>query len=144
MITTYIRYGLIAVGLLIITIIAVHFGLQAMNATKENNEYEYGGNELVFTIYHVTWCPYCKQALPIWHKIKKDYHNTKTVTGKTIILNEVDCTNMSDNEPIVNGGLIESFPTIYFNNNIDEQTEFTSKCTLKTLKTFIDDMVKEN
>ena len=140
----YIQYGLIAASIIVTVLIAIHFGLKAMNSTKENNEYKYGGNELIFTIYHVTWCPYCKQALPIWNKIKEEYHNTETLSGKQITFTEVDCTEMSDKEPVVNGSVIEAFPTIYFNNNIDEQTEFKSKCTLKTLGTFVTDMLKEN
>jgi len=143
--TKYIIYGLIASAIVAVCIVSIYYGVKAMKKLKENNEYSYGkGGEVIVTIYYVDWCPYSKKALEVWEVVKDSYNDSITENGKTLKLKEQDCENLSDKEPVVNGKLIEAYPTIYCNIGNDKpQIEFKSKCTDRTLRKFLEDIKKD-
>ncbi len=140
--TKYIIYALIASAIILVCVISIYYGVQAMKKLKENNEYSYGkGGEVIVTIYYVDWCPYSKKALEVWEVVKSSYDKSTTKGGKKLILKEEDCEKLPDNEPIVNGKVIEAYPTIYCNIGKDKpQIEFKSKCTDRTLRKFLEDI----
>lgn len=139
----FIMYLVIITSFLLIGAVGVYFGLREFRKRKENNEYTYKTSELEFVMYHVTWCPYCKQALPIWDEVAEKYNVRESNSGKNIIFKKVDCTD-SEKDNVVNGKVVDSFPTIYVNNFKDPQTEFVSKCTYKALDKFVKDTIAEN
>ncbi len=140
--TQYIIYALIASAIILVCVISIYYGVQAMKKLKENNEYSYGkGGDVIITIYYVDWCPYSKKALEVWGVVKDSFNNSTTNGGKKLILKEEDCEKLHDTEPIVNGKVIEAYPTIYCNIGNDKpQIEFKSKCTDRTLRKFLQDI----
>ena len=139
----FVMYVGIIVAFLLMGAVGVYFGLREFRKRKENNEFTYKTSELEFVIYHVTWCPYCKQALPIWDQVEDEYKGKETNLGKNVIFKKIDCTK-TDTDYVVNGKTIDSFPTIYANNFKDPAVEFMSKCTYKTLNQFVKDTIEEN
>jgi len=141
--TKYIIYALIASSIILICIISIYYGVEAMKKVKENNEYSYGkGGEVIITIYHVTWCPYSKKAIEVWDNVTPSFNNIKTKNGKTMKFFKCN-PEEEDTEPIVNGKEIEAYPTIYCNIGKDKpQLEFKNKCTDRTLRTFFEDIKK--
>jgi len=143
--TKYIVYGLIASAIILVCIISIYYGTQAMKKLKENNEYSYGkGGEVMITIYYVDWCPYSKKALEVWNSVYPDFENITTENGKEMKFNKVDCEKLPNTEPVVNGKVIEAYPTIYCNIGNDKpQIEFKTKCTNRTLRKFFEDIKKD-
>ena len=141
----YIIYALIASAIILVCVISIYYGVQAMKKVKENNEYSYGkGGEVIVTIYYVDWCPYSKKALEVWESVKDEYRDSFTENGKKIKLEEKDCEDDSNADIIVNGKAIEAYPTIYCNIGNDKpQIEFKSKCTDRTLRKFLQDIKKD-
>lgn len=104
----------------------------------ENNEYEVKENmneDGVASLYlfHTTWCPHCKKAMPEWNKFKAEYAD-KQVGGKLLKFVEVDCDK---DEATASKFKIEGYPTIKL--VIGEQiVDFDAKPTYESLKQFID------
>lgn len=140
--TKYIIYALIASAIILVCVISIYYGLQAMKKSKENNEYSYGnGGEVIITIYYVDWCPYSKKAIEVWNLVTPNFKNSITENGQEMIFNKVDCEESGNTEPIVNGKVIDAYPTIYCNIGKDKpQIEFKSKCTDRTLRKFLQDI----
>ena len=143
--TKYIIYGLIASAIVAVCIVSIYYGVKAMKKLKENNEYSYGkGGEVIVTIYYVDWCPYSKKALEVWNVVTPNFEKSITKNGKNMTFNKIDCETLPETEPIVNGKLIEAYPTIYCNIGNDKpQIEFKSKCTDRTLRKFLEDIKKD-
>ena len=141
----YIIYITVSFLIIGVAFLGFYFGLKQFRKRKENNEYKFNGNEIEFVMYHVDWCPYCKQAHDPWDSVAEKYNNTTTKLGKTVKMHKIDCTNEEEgNQSKVNGEVIDSFPSIFFNNFKDEQVEFKSKCTKTTLTKFVENFISEN
>lgn len=128
----------VAILFLIVGSITFYYATRRLNqGLKENNEFV-NSDEVEFIIYHVTWCPYCKQALPIWDITASAYEGKRTLSGKKIKFKKVDCTHEEeDNISHVNGKPVDSFPSIFFNDYENKFVEFKSRCTSDTLKKFV-------
>ena len=138
----------ITVVLLILAIssIVIYFGMKQFRKLKENNEYRTGTDYVEFTFYYVDWCPYSTQAEPIWNEVTKSFAEKTTASGKNIKFIKKDCTEESeDDQSKVNGEIVDSFPSIFF-NNLDgkDQLEFKAKCTQTSLSKFINYCINEN
>lgn len=69
---------------------------------------------LKFSLYHVKWCGHCKTTKPEFEKLIK---NHKTINGKTIIYEKIDCEESPDKAEKAS---VESYPTIKLNDKIYE------------------------
>lgn len=136
-----IMYGVVAVVLIVIGGLGLYMGLREFRKQKLNNEYQNKTSEVEIVFYHVHWCPYCKTAEPIWDKVTKKYNGEETNLGKNMVFRKLDC---DENEFVVNGKVVNSYPTIYANNFKDEQVEFDSKCTEDSLRMFIEEIKSNN
>jgi thiol-disulfide isomerase/thioredoxin len=104
-------------------------------------------------MFHVTWCPYCKTAKPIWNKITENYNNTQ-INGKQLKVISLDCTDDSvmssefNNQTIekvmtsfkLDGQQynIEGYPTILLiDNNNNIIAEFTQNTSYENIEGFI-------
>lgn len=85
--------------------------------------------ELIF--FHTTWCPYCKQAFPIWNTMKQD---NPIVSNVNIIYREIDCDEDEDTARDFN---VTSYPTIklLYKDNI---YEYDAKPDINNMKKFIE------
>ena len=138
-------YVAIVVLLAMAGALGLYMGVREFRKQKLNNELNSQSSEVEFVLYYVTWCPYCKEAKPIWEKTAGEYNGTETNMGKNIVFRMVDCDDdPNENKFIVNGKPITSFPTIYANNFIDEQVEFNAKCTRESLKKFVEEIKSTN
>lgn len=110
-------------------------------------------NSVKLIMFHVTWCPYCKTAKPIWNKITEKYDNVN-INGKQLKVLELDCTDDSVIVPYYNNQTvekimssftlnnkpyeIEGYPTILLvNDNNTIIAEFTQNTSYENIETFI-------
>ena len=136
-----VQYGLLICVFLIVVGIGLYMGLKSFSERKKKKESVYKPEEVWFTLYYVTWCPHSIQTKPIFEAVEKSYEGAKTKGGLYIKFKKVDCTDEStNNQSTVNGKVVSSFPTIYFDDGINDQVEFMSKCEINTFKKFIEDM----
>lgn len=140
----YFTYGIIAALIIVVSLISIYFGKEMLKATKENNEYTVNTTgTLEFVIVHVKWCPYSKQALEIWNLVTPNFNGLETPDGKKITFKEID-DDESTATPLLHNKKIEAYPTIYCEIDKEKQIEFKSKCTNKTLTSFIKDLKENN
>ena len=105
---------------------------QQKDVTMEN----YVNNEpLKFSLYHVKWCGHCKTTKPEFDKLVNN-DKYKTINGKKIIYESIDCEESQDNIDQAEKAGVESYPTIKLNDKIYEG-ERTVKGFLKFLKSNI-------
>jgi len=136
-----VQYGLLVVVLLLIASIALFMELKKFYANKHKKDSVYKPEEVWFILYHVTWCPHSIQTKPIFEEVAEKYNDTKTKEGLKIKFKSVDCTDEDGNNPsTVNGKVVSSFPTIYFDDGVNDQVEFMSKCEINTFTKFVEDM----
>ena len=81
---------------------------------------------LRFSMYYVDWCGHCKTTKPEFEKLMK---NHKTISGRTIIYEKIDCEKSPDKAEKAG---VESYPTIKLNNKVYE-----GERTVKGFVTFI-------
>lgn len=112
---------------------------------RENTEYTIPSDTIEFTMYYATWCPHCNKAKPIWEVTTGEYGNSAK-NGKKIVFNAINCSepeSENSKNALVNGKLIESFPSIFVNlNDGSKQVEFQARCTKDNLKKFFDEFTK--
>lgn len=136
-----VQYALFIVTCLIITSIGLYLGMKSFSYKKNKNVSVYKPEEVWFTLYYVDWCPHSIQTKPIFEEVRDNYSGAKTKDGLDIRFKLVDCTDEGANDQsIVNGKVITSFPTIYFDDGINDQVEFLSKCERRTFTKFVEDM----
>jgi thiol-disulfide isomerase/thioredoxin len=99
------------------------------------------GRTITLYMFHVSWCPHCKVALPEWKRFKDEYHE-RALNGYTLLVNDVDCTdeNSPQNISYMEKYKIESFPTILAVMDDDDGKElkidFDAKANFKNLEKF--------
>ena len=136
-----IQYGLFILICVAISSIGIYYGMRGFLYKKNKDESVYKPTEVWFTLYYVDWCPHSIQTKPIFEEVRDNYSGAKTKDGLDIKFKLVDCTDEdANNQSIVNGKVISSFPTIYFDDGINDQVEFMSKCEKRTFTKFIEDM----
>lgn len=136
---------LIISSLIIVASIALYIGMNKFYKNKEKNESTYKPDEVFFTLYKVDWCPYClalEKPESGWNQVRDEYNNTKTAGGLTIKFKDIDCTDEA-RQFIVNGKEITSYPTIFFDDGINDQVEFVSKCDKKLFEKFVKEMTRD-
>lgn len=141
----YYNYFIVALTL----IIFVSFGMLAYNRYYKNQlkpETDVANanrkrKDLFVYMFHVDWCPHCKNAMPEWNTFTKQYDN-KEHNGYKIRCVGVNCTKeTSEVTNYLNNYNIESYPTIKMvkdNNTI----EFDSPIKSQYLEHFVDTMTK--
>ena len=140
-----VQYGLLVVVMLLIASVGLYMGMKRFYANKHKKESVYKPEEVWFILYHVTWCPHSIQTKPIFEEVAERYNDTKTKEGLKIKFKSVDCTDEDGNNPsTVNGKVVSSFPTIYFDDGVNDQVEFISKCQINTFTKFVEDMTGGN
>ncbi len=90
-------------------------------------------------MFHVDWCPHCKNALPEWKKFKEAY-NGQQINGYKLKCEDIDCTNDGEDENIaviIKKYNIQSYPTVKLVIDGGETIEFDSKITKSSLHTFV-------
>jgi thiol-disulfide isomerase/thioredoxin len=98
------------------------------------------GKVIQIYMFHVDWCPHCKNALPEW-KLFSDEYDGKQINGYAISCAEINCTD--DTSPNINAFIerynIESYPTIKAVVG-DNVVEFDAKVTHRNLEKFVQSM----
>ena len=136
-----VQYGLLVVVMLLIASVGLYMGMKGFYANKHKKDSVYKPEEVWFILYYVTWCPHSIQTKPIFDEVAEKYNGTKTKEGLKIKFKSVDCTDEDgNNQSTVNGKVISSFPTIYFDDGVNDQVEFMSKCEINTFTKFVEDM----
>ena len=93
----------------------------SMNGTSTNADMYF---------FYTTWCPHCKNAMPVWNKLKQE---TPSVNNVKINYIEVDCDKDKD---LAEKYKVEGFPTIklVYNGRV---IEYDAKPELDTLHQFL-------
>jgi len=108
---------MLVVVLLVIFISAAWYTYRTYVADKinptyvANNEFQEAKPDEVAELYffYTTWCPHCKNAMPIWRSLRQELEGGKTIKGKTISFIEVDC----EKEPSTADSFqVSGYPTI--------------------------------
>ena len=103
-----------------------------------------GSNSAVeMHMYHVSWCPYCKKALPVFDSVKEKYQN-QPVNGHKIVFMERDITDQKSGseDANINKGIVEkykitSYPTIFIITTSGNRVDFKAKVTNENLDNFL-------
>jgi len=135
-------------GVFIAFLIAAFGGLytyKMYSGPRENTEYTIPSDTIEFTMYYAEWCPHSKTAQPIWNTETENYGNSAK-NGKEIVFKQINCSEPESEDSknsVVNGKLIDSFPSIFVNlNDGSKQVEFKARCTKDNLKKFFDEFTK--
>ena len=109
------------------------------NATfRANNEliYDDYDNNIEIIIFFADWCPFSKQAMPIWIEFKKQYEN-KPYKGYNIIFTEIDSSEENATvTDMMDKYKVEGFPTIKMIKG-GKVIEFDAKPSKDTLDQFL-------
>ena len=97
---------------------------------EEESEEDSTSTNADMYFFYTTWCPHCKNAMPIWNKLKQE---TPSVNGVKINYIEVDCDKEKD---LAEKYKVEGFPTIklVYNGRV---IEYDAKPELDTLRQFL-------
>lgn len=77
----------------------------------------------VLVLFHATWCPHCKDVLPLWPQVKA------SVEGK------LDVIDVESKNPIMAKHKIQGFPTIrFFPQGIDNVEVFVDHTGPRTVE----------
>jgi len=81
---------------------------------KEFIQADGGSNDTAdLYFFYTTWCPHCKNAMPVWEKFKEKIEPTG-VNGIKINFIEVDCDKDPETAERFN---VEGYPTIKLSHN---------------------------
>ena len=138
-----IQVGFVIVVFIIIAIIGLYMGLKGFSSSMKKKNSVYKPDTVFFTLYYVDWCPHCLTTKTVYDEVQGNWDGKKTKGGLNIVVRQIDCTDETQPAHIVNGKEITSFPTIYFDDGINDQVEFMSKCEYKTFTKFIEDMTED-
>lgn len=155
----YYKYALLLILVIIFVIVSRYVYNKYYDKPKKIVSNVANANNMlpVVTVYlfHVDWCPHCKNAMPEWEKFKAEYNN-KEVNGYLIQCIDIDCTDDNgeqviqfDNETstgitptpiriseIIRRFKIESYPTIKMTKD-DLIIDFDAKVTQDNLSQFV-------
>lgn len=122
---------------------------RAQKVEGYRNDSEQSVNLIMF---HVTWCPYCKTAKPIWDKVRDNYDGV-VVNKRKISIMSIDATDETSVSPEFNTTIekvmhqfkkngneyeIEGYPTIILSDSKHNViAEFDKNTTYENLETFI-------
>ena len=124
------------VGVTVLIVIAIlfqkHFKNKFMQKAGVEDEDDDGEKTCEFIYFYTTWCPYCKQTMPVWQEFASQW-NGKTKNGYMIITSELDC---DQNEAVANKYNVQGYPTIKCIMN-GKVTDFDAKPTVDTLNQFL-------
>jgi thiol-disulfide isomerase/thioredoxin len=71
-----------------------------------------------FTMYYASWCPHCKDVLPIFKSWGAD-KGTVQVNGKTVFVKLVEEQQLKPEDP--NKGIVRGYPTFILNRSGNAQ-----------------------
>jgi thioredoxin-related protein len=135
-----ISIGIIACLLIFSAIIAYVFPIKSFfnkRNNNENNEFKPVKDELHLNMFHVDWCPHCKNALPKWNNTKNKFKD-ELVNGYSVKFTDINCTSEDTNvTELINKYGIDSFPTIIMLKKNGDVAEFDAAVTEHTLTEFI-------
>jgi len=94
-----------------------------------------GNGTIELHMYYVTWCPYCKTALPVVNGLKEKYDG-KILNSKYVTFTISDITDTSENQFIVDKYNIKSYPTIFIVDN-GKRVDYKAKVTNENLEKFL-------
>ena len=100
-----------------------------------NKEFTSGGdssNSVDIYFFYTTWCPHCKNSMPVWKSFKDEIGNNK-IKGYTVNFLEVDCdkdTTLADKFNV------QGYPTIKLING-NQVIEYDAKPDKDTLMQFL-------
>jgi len=97
-----------------------------------------GTNSIELHMYYVTWCPYCRTALPVYRSIEQKYKN-QPVNNQNVIFVEMDITNTENavNKTVIDKYDITSYPTIFIIDSTGKRINYDAKVTQDNLDKFI-------
>ena len=130
---------LLTIGIVLLTYVIYHYFYtpKYTDPKKEDPVVKTGGS---FTVYFFTadWCPHCRKAKPVIDDFEKEY-SKKTVNGRTIIINRIDCTDSEVEEVSkqINDFDVTSFPTVKIKDNSGNVFDFDAKITNENLTEFV-------
>ena len=139
----YYNYMIVLVSLIIFSM----FGMLAyrryyknkMNAESDVANANRRRKDMFVYMFHVDWCPHCKNALPEWNTFKKLYDN-KDTNGYRVKCVDVDCTKeTSDVAHYINTYDIESYPTVKMVKD-NKTIEYDSPIKSEYLEHFVNTM----
>jgi thiol-disulfide isomerase/thioredoxin len=139
----YYNYIIVIMSLIIFT----SFGMLAYHRyykSKTKTESDVANasrrrKDLYVYMFHVDWCPHCKNAMPEWNTFKKSY-DKKDKNGYRIHCVDINCTKeTSDVTNYLNTYNIESYPTIKMVKD-NKTIEFDSPIKSQYLEHFVDTM----
>jgi thiol-disulfide isomerase/thioredoxin len=147
--THYIVY-LFVVVLLLASIIYVYKQYVAPKidgSYVDNNEFNDEGDDngssgyAEMTMFHVDWCPHCKNSLPTYDEFASKY-NGKVINGYKLKVVKLNCTD--DEDPQIKSALdkynIEGYPTITLSKN-GELISFDAQPEMETLEQFVNEVL---
>ena len=146
---SYFVYFLV-VCLLLASIIYVYNQYVAPKLDKsyhDNQEYHDDGYDessyAEITMFHVDWCPHCKNSLPVYDEFAQKYDN-KVINGYKLKVVKLNCTN--DEDPQVKSALdkynIEGYPTITLSKN-GELITFDAQPEVESLEQFVNEVLND-
>ena len=71
---------------------------------SNNNE-----NDVLVILFKTEWCPYCKKAMPAWHKFEQYVNDINNTNDYKVKLSVIDCDEKPDIAEKYN---VEGYPTI--------------------------------
>jgi len=106
--------------------------------------------EILITMFHVNWCPYCTTAKPQYEEFKNQYDG-QVVNGYRVTIVETDCTEDKDTglDPDVQHAMdkydIKSYPTVKAlvpdaKTGVPTQVSFDARVTKTNLDRFLESL----
>jgi len=151
------KYTLIVTFIaLLIFILGVVFIKKYITPRAQSVEaYTSGSDSNVNVImFHVTWCPYCKTAKPVWDKLYSNY-NGVVIKNKKLNIVSIDATDETAMNPDFNMTIedlmkklkrngspytVEGYPTIIIcDTSFNVVAEFDKNTTYENLEKFLDE-----
>jgi len=102
--------------------------LESFDNEDNQNASDYIYRKKAFVLFHVPWCGYCKNTMPIWDKLSQKYSDSDVNVMK------IDCekyTNLGKKYQI------DSYPTIrYYSNGLKDEKNYITYVDNRDLSSF--------
>jgi len=116
---------------------SAHFGnlkgrveLEAFDSegeTTDRHDDNYLYRKKAFVLFHVPWCGYCKNVLPIWNQLAQQTNNDVNIM-------KIDCEKFTD---ISKKHQIDSYPTIrFYPNGLNSDQDYVTYMDTRDLESF--------
>ena len=96
------------------------------------------GNEIVFMLFYVDWCPHCVSVKPEWSKLVKAHDNTN-VKGKNVKVHSCNCQGSDVEQETAKDNNVEGYPTIKCIKN-NETHEYSGAREFGELSKWVNEM----